>query len=376
MEFEFDKEIDALLRQTAKGETAFAANNPQSAIGNSHLDADAISAFAENALPEKTRQSYVVHFADCERCRKILSNVILSNTETEVASEKETTKVAVVAAPTPWYRKLFAYPNLAYTMGALILAFSGLIAFVVLQNDSRDAEVSQISERQPSGKGMSSDGDATAPELSLSNSSSMSSASNTNTAALTPSESVKTNAATTNAATITAARNTNTSVVANKPIVSANEVPKDEPRREDDATQNKPAQPENSFSIDGASGAKQERAKEDKKDMETTDAAKLAPKAQSPSPTATGRSSVMNDAPSAVAKKKAKSDAGTTSVGGKTFRRANGVWTDSAYKGQATTNVTRGTNEYKKLDSGLRSIADNLGGTVVIVWKEKAYRIQ
>ena len=51
-------------------------------------------------------------------------------------------------------------------------------------------------------------------------------------------------------------------------------------------------------------------------------------------------------------------------------------WVDSEYRGQATTNISRGTNEYKKLDSGLRGIVENLGGTVVIVWKEKAYRIQ
>lgn len=371
MEFEFDKEIDALLRQTAKGETAFAANNPQSAIGNRHLDADAISAFAENALPEKTRQSYVVHFADCERCRKILSNVISSNSEIEVVPEKETTKVAIVAAPTPWYRKLFAYPNLAYTMGALILAFSGLIAFVVLQNDSRNAEVSQVSERQPTGKGMSSDGDATAPEMNLSNSSSTTSTSNTNIAVILPQ-----NAAPANASTSNVARNTNTSPVANKPIVSANESPKEESRREDDAAKNKTAQPENNFAMDGAAAEKQAPAKEDKKEAETTDATKSAPKAQAPSPTSLSGSSDLNDAPNARAKKLAKADAETTNVGGKTFRRANGVWTDSAYKGQATTNVTRGTKEYKKLDSNLRSIAENLGGTVIIVWKKKAYRIQ
>jgi hypothetical protein len=64
------------------------------------------------------------------------------------------------------------------------------------------------------------------------------------------------------------------------------------------------------------------------------------------------------------------------SVGGKTFKRENNVWYDSTYRGQATTNVARGTNEYKKLDAGLRGIAENLGGTIVVVWKQKAYRIQ
>ena len=63
-------------------------------------------------------------------------------------------------------------------------------------------------------------------------------------------------------------------------------------------------------------------------------------------------------------------------VGGKTFNNRDGAWYDSSYHGQATANYRRGTAEYKKLDVGLRSIADTLGGTVVIVWKAKAYRIQ
>ena len=55
MDFEFDKEIDVLLRQTTQGETVLTNTNTNS----EHLDADEISAFAENALPEKARQSYV-----------------------------------------------------------------------------------------------------------------------------------------------------------------------------------------------------------------------------------------------------------------------------------------------------------------------------
>ncbi len=79
---------------------------------------------------------------------------------------------------------------------------------------------------------------------------------------------------------------------------------------------------------------------------------------------------------STEAKKNALETSETTSVGGKTFKRANGVWTDSAYHGQSTKNISRGTNEYKKLDYGLRSIVENIGGTVIVVWKEKAYRVQ
>lgn len=127
MELNFDKEIDALLRQSAQGEAAFTEQNPESRIQNPkslHLDADEISAFAENALPEKTRQIYVLHLADCEQCRKNLSSLILLNaeqpSETLHAEEKH-----FVQTPIPWYRKLYAVPNLAYTLGALVLGFFG-----------------------------------------------------------------------------------------------------------------------------------------------------------------------------------------------------------------------------------------------------------
>ncbi len=64
MDFEFDKEMDALLRQAAQGETA--SENSRFKIQDSrlsHLDADEISLFAENALPKKLRGNAVAHFA-------------------------------------------------------------------------------------------------------------------------------------------------------------------------------------------------------------------------------------------------------------------------------------------------------------------------
>ena len=63
-------------------------------------------------------------------------------------------------------------------------------------------------------------------------------------------------------------------------------------------------------------------------------------------------------------------------MSGKTFERKQGVWYDTTYQGRPTINVQRGTAEYNRLDGGLRSIANSLGGTVVIVWGAKAYRIQ
>jgi hypothetical protein len=63
-------------------------------------------------------------------------------------------------------------------------------------------------------------------------------------------------------------------------------------------------------------------------------------------------------------------------VSGRTFELRQGAWYDTSYRGQGTINVRRNTETYRKLDRGLRSIAENLIGTIVTVWNGKAYRIQ
>ena len=93
------------------------------------------------------------------------------------------------------------------------------------------------------------------------------------------------------------------------------------------------------------------------------------------------RSAELQSSPAAKAElKKAKTSDATENeasvIGGKTFNRKNNVWYDASYNQQSTINITRGTEKYKKLDKGLRTIVENLGGTVIIVWKDKAYRIQ
>jgi hypothetical protein len=67
---------------------------------------------------------------------------------------------------------------------------------------------------------------------------------------------------------------------------------------------------------------------------------------------------------------------GRKSVGGRTFERKQGVWYDTNYHGRPTINVRRGSAEFDRLDGGLRSIANSLSGTIVVVWGAKAYRIQ
>src|SRR4030095_2682064 len=138
MEVDFDKEMDALLRR-ALDRGVLVGDKPKV-----HLDADAIAAFAENAVPEKSRIIYTQHLAECDPCRKTLSNLITLN----AAAEPELAAAAPVVASVPWYRKLFAAPNLAYVMGGLVLVFGGLLWFIVLQSSftSDGTSVSQVQE--------------------------------------------------------------------------------------------------------------------------------------------------------------------------------------------------------------------------------------
>ena len=38
--------------------------------------------------------------------------------------------------------------------------------------------------------------------------------------------------------------------------------------------------------------------------------------------------------------------------------------------------IARGSDEFSSLDSSLRSIAQQLGGEIIVVWKGKAYLIK
>lgn len=382
MEFEFDKEIDALMRKAASG----IGVTPSVGRG-AHLDADELSAFAENAMPEKTRALYLRHLADCDECRKFLSTLIILNAEAEPETAPAIS-AETAAIPVPWYRRLFLFPNLAYAMGGLILVFGGLIAFSILQSSQREsAAVSQVSETEQGHGPMA----ATEPDYYTANSA--------NKAA---NASANTNAASTSAAQVTGAN-----APANPSGAAANAMPRNE--RESPAAE----APAPAISADGAdtkapsvAAAAPPPAKTDApKDAEllamkpgAVAEDKLAEKAKDED-AARKRSLSAKQAkelPRTQAGGQAKAIPGPTRdmqqqfpnradntyelnsrrVGGKDFQFKNGVWYDVAYRGQTTTNVRRGTEDYRKLEGGLRSIAETLKDVVVVVWKEKAYRIQ
>ena len=66
----------------------------------------------------------------------------------------------------------------------------------------------------------------------------------------------------------------------------------------------------------------------------------------------------------------------TRSVAGHSFKRRGSVWIDVLYDSdRPTVNVSRGSDHYRSLvgdEPGLRTIAEQLSGEIIVVWKGRA----
>lgn len=405
MDFEFDKEMDSLLRQAARGETVFADGYREPKIQNPkllHLDADEISAFAENALTTKMRARAIEHLADCTRCRTILSSLIALGGETQ-SETIHASETIVPAAAAPWYKRLFTFPQMTYAMGALSLLFAVVVGFVVLEsrNESQNSSVAQVektAERPLNGKGASSDGETVSSETFSSNAVGANTATNSNTALMS-------NTATAATPALARSANSNTSVAVQekKPETEPTQPPGANPA----PVAAPPAPPttdtasiagtgENRVQSDGDAPRDAERSRADAQNNSALNQQNIAPdsrsvqrRAQTQDLSLSERSARETQTQSAPAAPKRKAEEQkekdskksvqpeeTRSAGGKTFRRADGVWYDTAYRNQPTTNVSRGTDEFNRLNVRLRQIAGSLNGVIVVVFNGRAYRIQ
>lgn len=406
MEVNFDKQIDTILRDLAKGD-AFAESPPVS-----HLDADKLSAFAENALPPKARLRAMEHLADCSKCRNILSTFVSLNDEAESETVHEESRPIAAIPKIPWYRQLFAFPNLSYAMGAMALVLVGTIGIILWQN-SQDSvnnlakNEESVAEKVKGPSGVSSDGEAPASEVYSANKSA-NAVSNVaaqpaaNSAASNSSVAVS-NTTLTDApkplATPSSVGNSSTSgtgptiseekkaesdappIMTKEDVASKGGARKQAENETEAYATPVPKSADDNLALQQRAETTQNRAVQNSviyPDGESRDAKRNAP----PAPASVPRKSVPRESQVADDKDEAeknKVEAKPTvykDVAGKSFRVEKGIWTDTAYKGGSLTSIKRGTDEYKKLDSGLRSTADYLGGTVIVVWKGKNYKIQ
>ena len=369
MELEFDKEIDALLRK---------AHPPGAAPAGGHLDADIISAFAEGAVPAAAHKAYTAHFADCDRCRKALSQVALLN---EPRGEKVMTTTAAAApaarpiqTAVPWYRPLFRTPGLAVAMGVLVVAFAGVLVYLVTKRSPVADSTVAMEQRV-------SNANAAIPYAGIdtnTNTNDATAAPQTATSALTNTISNATRSANSSANTPAGAATRNLPV--GGATVDGLAAPAPPPAAESSSSlpingrrlESLPLEkPKDESMADTA-----ERLRDDKVTTRSEVLAESDNRAAAMAKRAPGGPYRAQSQNQAQLNNQAGAAPVTRRVGGKTFRNTDGAWYDSAYHGQPTTNVARGTDQFNKLDSGLRSIANELTGVVVVVWKDKAFRIQ
>ena len=366
-----------------------------------HLDADQISTFAENAMPERSRALYLGHLADCDRCRNILSNVILMNAEAEPEKAAATVPVSAPAATeTPWYRRLFLFPNLAYVMGGMVLVLGGLIGLSVFQSSLGDGgmSVSQVGESEsmrgpmaPTEPGFAANTNASANmanamsntavstvnsnvSIAMQQQSAANAASNPAGNATRPADEVTTAAPAPSRSDITmadapAAAPMQPTAAPPPPPMAESAAKEAELAKADDAKAKMVAQ-DNEKKVSARSAKKQEGVSKDGAELQAVPRTQAGGVAKpTPGPTRDMQQNFPNRADNTYEMRSRR-------VGGKDFQFRDGAWYDTAYKGQQTTNVRRDTDEYRKLEGGIRSIAESLRGVVVVVSGGKAYRIQ
>jgi Putative zinc-finger len=453
MNSDSNTEIDLLLRRHGRRKATLASAANERAAGGRpeetglgpHMDADEMNAYAEGELPGPARERALVHLADCDQCRAIVTELKLAaNVPLEAEDEGAPQLQPSRASWRTWLAALFAPPVMRYATAAIVLLCVVGAAFLVMRQQKRESrqEEPQLVARNnesPGGEGGSAvKPGLVEPQQSANQASSpapLASPAGTNgepaplkdskagpttaesgqapadanrTAQMNdaqPKEAAKTDApaAVAGAAPAPVSRSESTSEVTARDQA-------DEDRSL--ARRNAPASPAPPAATTAVAGARPPQTPE-------ADKTKQSRKDDSPSRYRVGETSSVNNsasdaareseetvpvskpAPSASARRRAtrpeakaegtdsigrssgalRSERATEtrSVGGRQFRRQGSAWVDTAYtSGRATVNVRRGSEQYRALvadEPGLRSIAEQLGGEVIVVWSGRAYRI-
>jgi hypothetical protein len=401
-----EAQMDILLRRYAR--------RPEGDSATGHLDADELSAFAEDALPAESRLRYVSHLADCSDCRQLASQLTIAS---GVAPRAAT---AVGSQTDSWREKLAAFfrpPTLRYAAFALVLIAATATVFIVM----RRPNPGQFTAQTESAKHQTSvDVPQSASGYSDSNSA-PSSRATPSASQIAPKGNLdqKPGEVTTSAPSAAPAK-AGEEIVASKtgpPVVKEDvtrpataTVPSYAPpppgeaerqkalsREQDDlkntgglagmrkAEADKPKaateQPRNfEYGKDRRAGPydnTNQRSQQAVNQNTMSDAAS-GNEARGAGRTRNAEATPSNKAAASADRDDAeKKQAETRSAGGHKFRRQGNVWVDTKYKSSMpVADVTRDSDEYRALGSSLKAAVEQLGSGVIVVSKGKAYRIR
>jgi len=362
MKQETNNEMDLLLRRLGRRDDA--------AVPEDHLDADELSAYAENALPAAARTRYTVHLAECSRCRSLVAQ--LSSSAGVVAATDS------VAVPEPsglrkFLASLFTPMVLRYAAPALGLIVVAAIGFVVLRRNQPDRYVAQNTETAPPQQPVVSPAARNYVD------------SNTAPSRDRIEEERKQKNQPAQPAPVPNAPPSVTSVDAevSKEKAVAQPKPEEQPAS---AAANEPPPPKTEPSA--APEQSPRAATETVKVQPVTEQAKKDREAQREDKDNFARAKKPADAVSATASGArggfladgvADMKTDTRTVAGRRFRKHSGVWVDTAYdSSKDAVTLSRGSEQYRALvadEPAIKTIADQLEGEIIVVWKGHTYRI-
>jgi len=389
MKQETNNEIDLLLRRLSRRQEV-PVSDADLRIDSDHLDADELSAYAENALPAAARARYTEHVADCSKCREI---VVQLSGSVPVVIPRETVTAVGPSGLRKFLASFFSPMVLRYAVPALGLILVAAIGFVVFRSNRSSAPTVAQLERQvqspapnPSSESFLTYNSADAPKESSSPASARPSNAKTVTGAA---QEPPPPSAQASSGDFASAKPDASSPRTEQPAV-ANAAPAqpqstataaatvDEMRVEVQGRRNEQAGAAPGRDLGkvktGAGAQEQKKAEDQQAPRERSP--KAASRAASPQGAESGSStfSVAEEA------EKDRTDGVIRSVAGKRFRKQGGVWVDTAYNsGSAISNIARGSERYRSLvadEPEIKEIAGQLDGPFVVVWKGRTYRIQ
>ena len=395
MKQEQNNEMDLLLRNLGRTPRADFDVDGQD---DEHLDADELNAYAEKALPSGAQARYTKHIADCARCRKIAAQLGVA---AGVITEK--TINAPLLAPTGFKAFLASFLSpmvLRYSVPALALVLVAAVGLVVFQrSDQRFAYKSGAQSTAEPAVAQNKTQQATSNDRQSVNHLDAVNASTPITKADDKKPEIpkeqKTEAD--DSRQVKDAKNdqpitATDSVAAAAPGSAASgnaaeppPAPKRAVAQEPQAGRSAPVVVEPSETVSVAkSNEKEKQGEKEKKSSQPTALAGAISgpnKVKSEVTRTRGRGdSAPRDEESPKLRESDDKDASETrSAGGRRFRKDGSVWVDVAYNGEATTNLSRGSEQYRALvadEPGIKTIADQLDGDVIIVWKGRAYKIK
>lgn len=425
MKQDSDTAIDILLRRHARRSAtgvAGAKDNDAQAkpsdaqVSSTHMDADELSAYAEGALPERARSRYAAHLADCDACRKIVTQLVISaGVETQESEPVAQTVNVPGRSWRAWLAALLSPPVLRYAAPAL--ALFAVIAVVLIVATRNRNETSLVAKNEPQMQAANTGADEQKTAT----------ATTTNTATESPENHGATSSANANTqASTTAAEPPLSQQKAENPATGApppppqdsaasaqkpSDLPVAEPQpskiQEREAADKQPAPPGQTDSrtetFGNLSKEKDDAALTNQRRRDTDQVASgggapsaaARPAEESANNSAFGagaatsssvrkRSETAKSAPapaSRAALETAGADEGETetrSVAGKRFRKQNGVWVDTTYNSsRSPLKVKRGTEQYRALVADepiIGTVAGQLGNVIVVV-NGRAYHI-